>query len=339
MDLRFDLTNPKDKAMLGKLRRGSPVQVKPIHFDENYGSRVRIEPKDNEMLKKLRRAMKSGKGVRICLSPDEMMEGEGLVFTKLGRVASGSIAPTSYKRFSGKIKSMKELEDKIESGTYEDEMIMEGGKVKSLKQLNRETSRAFKKAGKDIKKAFTEDVPEITRKAVKGYKEKVRPYASPVFKELFTNVVPELAGKAVEEGLKSQGVSPMGAKVSGRLVKAGLKKPMTMGYKKSGLGLKSDMAKAMKESGRLANRGMKYLGSGASVPVPVVGGAMKIHRMDKGTYETAFKEETPTLMRGGRLFTEKMIDPTASAYEPNVIANQYTPIQLGKGLYAGRGLF
>ncbi len=65
-------------------------------------------------------------------------------------------------------------------------------------------------------------------------------------------MVPDLVSKGVEEGLKSQGAPPAVAKATGSLVKVGLKKPMKLGYEKSGLGLKQDVIQEVKKGIRKA---------------------------------------------------------------------------------------
>lgn len=356
MDLKFDLSAPSDKKLLGKLRRGQPVQVKPIHFPKDgMSGNVRI-PMSEDKLKKAMKAMKMGRGMRISLAPEEAesMSGSGLIFTKTGRVSTGRIQPSPI--VGGLV--MTPSSD-MAGG-------MAGGKVKSLKQLNRESKKAFESAGKKISKAFTKDLPRVSKAAAKGYRKHVRPYASPVFKTLIEEGLPMLGEIAVTEGLKAADVPAPVAKIAGKAAKAGLKKPSQMAYKKSGLGLKSDINKMFKKAESAGQKGMskaksmgksavEYVGEGASLPVPVVRGAGRMRRMyetDKGTYKSTVVEEPRTLLVGGRIFSDRLIDPEASAYQPNTMAESWTPVQLGRpvgsglyagrsgmGLYAGRGLY
>jgi len=361
--LSLDMSKPEDRKIISKLRRGAPVQVKPIHLQSPPTIEMEV---DDAKMKKIMSAMRRGVGSRIQLTGDEAstIRGEGLIFTPSGRV-------------------------------------MKGGKVKSLKQLNKETSRAFKKAGKEIKDAFEKDLPDVADKAVKGYKKKVRPFASPVFKELLVNQVPKLAGKAVEEGLKSQGVPPMGAKVASKLVEAGLKKPMDMGYKKSGLGLKKNLAmvgdvvkktakkatrttkkktmeavenmgmglksdiamvgdvlektakKASRATKKTTKKAMDHMGSGGAITSPQLRLAMSPLVNDEvngGRGMTVARYRSPVVdeisknrivagrgLFGGMIYNDRMIDPLDNSYSPNPMVDAFHPeLNFGNGLFAGR---
>ena len=206
--LAMDMSKVADRKMLGKLRRGDMITVKPVHLSGE--ATVTVDVPD-AVAKKIEGARRRGVGTRVKLdeSSAKTMMGEGLMFTSTGRV-------------------------------------MKGGKVKSLKQLNRETSRAFKKAGKEIESGFKQ-VGEELKTVPKYYRENIREYTSPIFKQIIESAIP-MAGEAVTQGLlEFMDADPAVSKVVSKAVAVGLKKPANMAYKKSGLGLKGDLEGLVKK--------------------------------------------------------------------------------------------
>lgn len=348
MELDIDLTNPMDRKMLGKMKRGMPVQLKPEHL-QGMKKNVKVALSEDKM-KKMMKAMRLGKGVRVCLDPEESEMMEGVEFTS-------------------------------------------GGRVKSIE-------KAFKKVGKDIKKGLKKTGEEL-KKVPKYYRKNIRQYTQPIAKVLIEEGIPLIGEKLVEEGMKAMDVPAPVAKLAGKATKAGLKKPSQTAFKKSGLGLKSDLQKLMKQTKKTSEKVAKqtkktsqkvadYVGSGImrgnielkareslmnnpmvdggmyppprrrgppmkTLPyeVPMIGSGIKgkMHKVfgKDGQIVGAIREETSKIPYiGGRIFSDKLIDPLNKAYQPNPMVDQMGPENnsrrgQGQGLYAGlpagRGMF
>jgi len=86
--LKFDMGKKADRALLGKLRRGQTVQLKKDMLEGP--SNVYIGVSD-DLKKKMMKAAKMGKGLRMKISPSEAetIESEDMVFTAGGRVSIG----------------------------------------------------------------------------------------------------------------------------------------------------------------------------------------------------------------------------------------------------------
>lgn len=327
------------RAMMGKLKRGKPVQI-PSKYLMGDSPNVKMNVASDK-LKKIMRSMKQGRGVRIQLSPDECS-------TLMG----------------------------------DDFSYTTGGRIKSLKELNRDTSKAFKKAGKKIEKGLKKTGEEL-KKVPKYYRKNVRQYTSPIAKVLIEQGIPEIGSKLVEEGMKAMDVPAPVAKLAGKATKAGLKKPSQMAYKKSGLGLKSDMKKlasAVKKTGKkavksskkmagiamdsgkkMSGTAMDYLGSGVMKPAVMPPSAlMRPAVIEPSPIEVKplrgrmprsagmgirYKDISvgdhmlPPVVYGGEVNMGRLISEKHGSYTPYQTAS--TPMMpLGSGLYAGgRGLY
>lgn len=86
--LKFDMGKKADRALLGKLRRGQTVQLKKDMLEGP--SNVFIGVSD-DLKKKMMKAAKMGKGLRMKISPSEAetIESEDMTFTAGGRVSIG----------------------------------------------------------------------------------------------------------------------------------------------------------------------------------------------------------------------------------------------------------
>jgi hypothetical protein len=82
---RISLDEPTMRAMLGKLKRGQPVQIPARAFTDDSGMPISMSVSSDKM-KKIARSMKQGRGVRIQLSPEERSTIGGIDFTQGGRV-------------------------------------------------------------------------------------------------------------------------------------------------------------------------------------------------------------------------------------------------------------
>lgn len=320
MELDIDLSDALDRKMLGKMKRGMAVQLKPKHL-AGVSKNVKIAVSDDK-LKKMMKAMKLGKGFRIALAPEETEMIEGVEFTQGGRI--------------------------------------------SLKKIG----KAFKSVGKDIKKGLKKTGEEL-KKVPKYYRKNIREYTSPIAKAIIQEGIPLIGAKLVEEGFKSAGADPFVAKMAGKATQAGLKKPAKMAYKKSGLGMgempmpnvellarQSRMGNSMEDGGMYPPAGRRRRPiTTLPADVPIVGsGKVKMPSMRKlhkafskdGQVIGAIREETSKIpFIGGRIFTDKLIDPLNKAYQPNPLVDQMgpenNPRRGGQGLYAGmpmgRGMY
>jgi hypothetical protein len=323
MELDIDLSDALDRKMLGKMKRGMPVQLKPKHL-AGVSKNVKVGVSDDK-LKKMMKAMRLGKGFRIALAPEETEMIEGVEFTQGGRI--------------------------------------------SLKKIG----KAFKSVGKDIKKGLNKSGEEL-KKFPKYYRKNIREYTSPIAKVLIEEGLPLLGETLVTEGMKAMDVPAPVAKLAGKATRAGLKKPSKMAYKKSGLGMqmegmgmqmpnielmgrRSRMGNSMEDGGMYPPAGRRRPITTLPFEAPMVGsGKMKMPSMRKlhkafskdGQVIGAIREETSKIPYiGGRIFSDKLIDPLNKAYQPNAMVDQMGPENNsrrgGMGLYAGlpmgRGMY
>jgi hypothetical protein len=254
----------------------------------------------DETASKIKKAMRMGKGVRMCCDAEEAnsMEGEDMEFTEGGRV-----------------------------------------KVKSLKQLNRESARNLKKAGKELKK--------VGKDITEGYKSKVRKYTSPFFKGAIEYALPTIASDLVGALADTFEAPPIVKKTLQAGTKSAIKPLATKAYKKSGLGVKMSkmpMSKVAVER-RIPRMPVKTLPRSIAVNDMDMGMGLFAGKMGMGMcindggalrYKNLFigdKKFPPIMMGGAVPNTDFFIDNSSGIYDP--FQNASTPMMpiRGKGLF------
>jgi hypothetical protein len=305
---KLDLNDKKTRSLLNKMKKGAMVQVPKDALSEPHN--VFMDVKD-ETASKIRKALRSGKGVRMmcCKEESDSMMGDDMEFTEGGRI-----------------------------------------KVKSLKQLNRESARNLKKAGKELKKTFTKTIPE-------GYKSKVRKYTSPFFKGALQYAIPEAGSQLVGSFLDVVEAPEFVKKTVQAGTKAGLKPLATKAYRKSGLGLR--VPKMHSTGGVAMDRRIPKM------PVKTLPRSIAVNDMDMGMglYAGATRmgmgmcmggrmprsaggairykdisigdQKLPPIVMGGAVNMGSLIDINRSAYSPyqGDGSTPMMPLNTGKGLF------
>lgn len=256
----------------------------------------------DEMADKIKKSMRAGRGVRCCMSPQE-----------------------------------------TETMESEDMEFTTGGriKVKSLKELNRESARNLKKAGKELKKTFTKTIPE-------GYKSKVRKYTSPFFKGALGYAIPEIGSELIGAFADTFEAPPIVKKSLQSGVKSALKPVSEDVYRRSGLGMKKMLPPkggvAMERTRRIPKMPVMTLprsvavsdmDSGMGLYAGRTGGRMPRSAGGAIRYKDNFMNDAmlPSIVYGGQVTMGNMMDTTHPSYTPFQSAS--TPMMpfYGKGLF------
>ena len=147
--LNLDPMDAKARKIINKLKKGMPAQLKVEHLMGRPTMSVGVSP---TLAKKIKSSMRTGKGLRMKLSPEETasMTGRDFGFTEGGRITLKSIGK-SFKKFGKQAESgLKKFGKDAESG---------------LKLAGRETERGLKIAGREIEKGVKS---KTGRKIIKG---------------------------------------------------------------------------------------------------------------------------------------------------------------------------
>jgi hypothetical protein len=251
----------------------------------------------------------------------------------------------------GKGVRMMCCEEERDSMMGDDMEFTEGGrvKVKSLKQLNRESARNLKKAGKELKKTFTKTIPE-------GYKSKVRKYTSPFFKGALQYAIPEAGSQLVGSFLDVVEAPEFVKKTVQAGTKAGLKPIATKAYRKSGLGIKKMMppkggvamerripkmsVKTLPRSIAVNDMDMGmglYAGATRMGMGMCMGGRMPRSAGGAIRYKDIFvgDQKLPPIVMGGAVNMGSLIDINRGSYSPYQSdgSTPMMPLNTGKGLF------
>jgi len=346
--------NVKSNRIINKLKAGKPVQLSYKQLTENPKN-VFINLGD-AMRRKLMRSIREGRGSRLILEiPEERasINSPDFIFTQGGRI---SFKKSKVKKNIKELKSMSNdiIKVKMPRGRKMKPAVMppmegmklavmppmdEGGKIKSLKEIGRDIKKSNKKVGEAFKK-----VGEELKTVPKYYRKNIRQYTQPIAKVLIKEGIPQIGSLLVEEGMKALDVPAPVAKLAGKATKKGLEKPADMAFRKSGLGLKSDMKKVARASKKGVKSAMDYLGSGMDEDIgygvkPLMGRMPRNAGMGLRVKDAYYPNEIDgypiAIHFGGAVPMGRLIDTQHGAYTPYITAS--TPmLPMGTGLYAGR---